>query len=310
MNISPGFVGIDVSKSFLDVFDPAIGRSERIENASAPIAALIERWRGKDVFVLFEATGRYDRTLRTALAAAGIRFARVNPQRARDFARAAGFLAKTDAVDSKMLAAMAERLRPDASPPGDGERERLRQLHSRRDQLVLMRKQERTRAREAEHELERQSIARHMAWLSAEIKSIEGRIRALITQVEALKQAWDQLRSAPGIGPVAATTLLALMPELGTRSAKTIAALAGLAPLNRDSGKQRGKRTIAGGRRRVREALYMAALTAKRSRRFAAFYRTLIAAGKAPKAALIAVARKLLVTLNAMMRDNVPYQRA
>jgi transposase len=100
------------------------------------------------------------------------------------------------------------------------------------------------------------------------------------------------------------------MPELGTRSAKTIAALAGLAPLNRDSGKQRGKRTIAGGRRRVREALYMAALTAKRSRRFAAFYRTLIAAGKAPKAALIAVARKLLVALNAMMRDNIPFQPA
>jgi transposase len=140
MNISPGFVGIDVSKSSLDVFDAAIGRSERIENASAPIAALIERWRGKDVFVLFEATGRYDRTLRTALAAAGIRFARVNPLRARDFARAAGFLAKTDAVDAKMLAAMAERLRPNASPPGDVERERLRQLHGRRDQLVFMRK--------------------------------------------------------------------------------------------------------------------------------------------------------------------------
>jgi transposase len=310
MNISPGFVGIDVSKSSLDVFDAAIGRSERIANASAPIAASIERWRGKGVFVLFEATGRYDRSLRTALAAAGIRFARVNPLRARDFARAAGFLAKTDAVDARMLAAMAERLRPNASPPVDADRERLRQMHRRRDQLVLMRKQERTRASEAEHPQERQSIASHVAWLSAEIKAVEGRIRAIITEVEALKQAWDRLRSAPGIGPVAATTLLAMMPELGTRSAKTIAALAGLAPLNHDSGKQRGRRTIAGGRRRVREALYMAALTAKRSHRFAPFYRTLIAAGKAPKAALIAVARKLLVTLNAMMRDDIPYQTA
>jgi transposase len=310
MNITPGFIGIDVSKSSLDVFDAAIGRSERIANASAPIAALIERWRAKDVFVLFEATGCYDRSLQKALTGAGVRFARVNPLRARDFARAAGFLAKTDAVDAKMLAAMAERLRPTASAPGDAERERLRLLHRRRDQLVFMRKQERTRASEAEHDQERQSIARHIAWLSAEIKEIESRIRALIDQVEALKVAWIRLRSAPGIGPVAATTLLALMPELGSRSPKTIAALAGLAPLNRDSGKERGKRTIAGGRRRVREALYMAALAAKRSHRFAGIYRTLITAGKAPKAALIAVARKLLVTLNAMMRDQVPFNTA
>ncbi len=118
------------------------------------------------------------------------------------------------------------------------------------------------------------------------------------------------MRSAPGIGEVAATTLLALMPELGSRSAKTIAALAGLAPLNRDSGNNRGRRTIAGGRRRVRAALYMAALSAARSRHFAGFYNRLLAAGKAKKVALIAVARKLLVSLNAMMRDNTPFRLA
>lgn len=310
MNISPGFVGIDVSKSSLDVFDATVGRGERVENSSAAIGALIERWRSKGVFVLFEATGSYDRCLQRSLASAGILFARVNPLRARDFARAAGFLAKTDAVDAKMLAAMAERLRPPASTPPEAERERLRLLHRRRDQLVFMRKQERTRACEAQTIEEQRDIRRHITWLSAEIKAIEARIRSLIAQVRSLKEAWDRLRSAPGIGPVAATTLLALMPELGTRSPKTIAALAGLAPFNRDSGKDRGKRTISGGRKRVRDALYIAALAAKRSPHFAAKYRSFLAAGKAPKLALIAIARKLLIALNAMVRDQTPFQVA
>ena len=137
MIISPGFVGIDVSKSTLDVFDAAIGRGERIKNTRAPVAGLLKRWKDKGVFVLFEATGGYDRLLAKALARAGIAFARVNPLRARDFARAAGFLAKTDAVDARMLAAMAERLRPKASVPVEAERERLRLLHRRRAHLGL-----------------------------------------------------------------------------------------------------------------------------------------------------------------------------
>jgi transposase len=311
MIIAPGFVGIDVSKSSLDVFDAAIGRSERIENASAPIAASIERWRTKQVFVLFEATGRYDRRLRDALTAARISFTRVNPQRARAFACAAGFLAKTDAVDARMLAAMAERLVPKQAVPSDPDRERLRLLHRRRDQLVHMRQQERTRASEAEDERERQDIARHIVWLSAEIKALDHGIRALIAKVDTLTKAWKRLRSAPGVGSVAATTLLALLPELGTRSPKTIAALAGLAPFNRDSGKQRGRRTISGGRRRVREALYMAALGAtRRTGPFATFYQRMLAAGKAPKLVLIAIARKLLIALNAMMRDNLDFKQA
>jgi transposase len=308
MNISPGFVGIDVSKAFLDVFDGSTGRGERIKNTGRSIAALIERWRTKSVFVLFEATGSYDRTLQKTLAAAGIVFARVNPLRARDFARAAGFLAKTDAVDARMLAAMAERLRPRPSSPCEAERERLRTLHRRRDQLVFMRKQERTRARESAEE--RQDIGRHITWLSAEISNLEAQIRSLISRVHTLREVAERLRSAPGIGSVAATTLLALLPELGTRSPKTIAALAGLAPFNRDSGKDRGKRTISGGRKRVRDALYMAALAAKRSNHFASTYQRLIAAGKAPKLALIAVARKLLIALNAMMRDGTPFKAA
>lgn len=311
MTITPSFVGIDVSKSTLDVFDGTLGHGERIANASACIASLVERWHSKPVFVLFEATGQYDRLLQRALHAAGIGFARVNPQRARDFARAAGFLAKTDAVDARMLAMMAERMRPTADAPASAERERLRALHRRRDQLVLMRQQERTRCSEASTPEEREHLQQHIVWLCTAIKDLELRIRQFIASVEPLRRACQQLRKAPGIGPVAATTLLALMPELGTRSPKTIAALAGLAPLNRDSGTKRGTRTIAGGRKRVRDALYMAALAAVRSSaHFASVYQRLLAAGKAKKLALIAVARKLLIALNAMIRDAKAFSPA
>ncbi|HEY8698688.1 MAG TPA: IS110 family transposase [Rhizomicrobium sp.] len=309
MTTSPEFVGIDISKSALDIFSAAAGRGERIDNASAPVAALAERWRGRDVFVVFEATGSYDRKLAAALQRAGIAFARVNPQRARDFARAAGFLAKTDRIDARMLAMMGERLRPKADAPASAERERLRILHRRRDQLVHMRAQERTRL--GEDPDERRDIERHIAWLSAAIKDLDGRIRDRVAAVRELGLLHKRLRQAPGVGQVAATTLIALMPELGSRSPKAIAALAGLAPLNRDSGTLRGKRTIAGGRKRVRDALYMAALAAARSSpHYRAQYNALIARGKAKKLALIAIARKLLIALNAMIRDNAEFRPA
>ena len=309
MTISPEFAGIDISKSKLDVFDAALGRGERIENASAPIAALIERWRGRRVFVVFEATGDYDRLLRTALAQAGIGFARVNPQRARDFARAAGILAKTDIVDAKMLAMMGERLRLKADAVDTLERQELRALQRRRDQLVHMRAQERTRLSEALGAEEQRDIQSHVAWLGVRIKEIEGRIRAFFARARELDNSRKRLCHAPGIGQVAATTLIALLPELGSRSPKTIAALAGLAPLNRDSGNLRGKRTIKGGRKRIRDALYMAALTAVRTcPSYARRYKAFLAAGKAKKLALIAIARKLLIALNAMIRDNAPFK--
>lgn len=311
MTISPGFVGIDVSKSTLDVFDATTGRAERLDNAVAAIAALIARWRSRTVFVLFEATGRYDMLLRQALAEAGIAFARVNPQRARDFARAAGFLAKTDAVDARMLALMAERLRPKPEGTQHGALERLRALHRRRDQLVHMRAQERTRHHEADDTQECSDIAKHIIWLSAQIKAMDGRIKNLIAAAQELAHIHKRLRQVPGVGDVAATTLLALLPELGNRSPKAIAALVGLAPINRDSGKMRGKRTIGGGRKRVRDALYIAALAAARfCPRFKAIYLALTNAGKAKKLALIAVARRLLITLNAMIRDNAEFRPA
>lgn len=303
--IHPDIVGCDVSKHHLDLYDA--GAHERIGNNAAQIAALAERWRGR--FVVFEATGDYDRLLRNALTAAEVRFARVNPARARDFARAAGFLAKTDKVDARMLAAFGAALQPAADPARDPAREQLGALVKRRDQLVKMRTQERVRRSETAAAAMHEDLDAHLAWLDQRIKRIDAAIAALSKSAAALKPAIARLQSAPGVGPVTATVLIALMPELGQRTPKTIAALAGLAPLNADSGQKRGQRGIKGGRRRVREALYMAAVSAIRSNsRFAAFYSRLRDAGKAPKQAIIAVARKLLVVLNAMARDNVAYE--
>lgn len=308
MNIHPGVMGIDISKQTLDVFDAACG-SQRIANDVEAIAALVRRCVAGGVFVLFEATGSYDRLLRRALSAANVPFARVNPARARDFARAAGFLAKTDAVDAHMLAAMAQCLRPRSEAAAPAERERLIRLHKRRDQLVAARQQERTRRSECGDAEITAHLDRHLAWLDAEIKAIEGTVRKLLAAQAELARLQSLLRTAPGIGPVAAMTLMALLPELGQRSAKTIAALAGLAPFNRDSGRLRGQRAIRGGRKRVRDALYMAALTASRSNsRFSAEYRRLRSVGKPAKLVLIAIARKLLITLNAMVRDQKAFQ--
>jgi transposase len=306
--ITPDVVGIDVSKHTLDVFDAGLGRSEVVANTAAATAVLATELAARGRFVVLEATGRYDVRLRRSLEAAGVAYARVNPGQARDFARAAGFLAKTDRVDARMLAQLGQALRPRPTEPADPVRERLGRLHRRRDQLVAMRKQERTRLRDLLEDDLLEDLQRHLAWLTAEISVLEKRIAQAITSDPRLMQTCRIIRSLPGVGAVTATTLLALVPELGQRSPKTIAALAGLAPLNRDSGLHRGKRTIHGGRRRVREALYMAALAACRSdSRFAATYRTLTSLGKAPKLALIAVARKLLITANAMVRDQLTF---
>jgi transposase len=301
-------VGIDVSKRMLDIFDDALSVPERVANAPQAITELVARWRRDDVFVVFEATGVYDRELAEALHRGGIRFARINPARARDFARAAGRLAKTDAIDARMLASFARTMAPAANQAPDCERNALAGLAKRRDQLVLMRAQEKNRRSEAQDRAMAQRIARHLDFLDGEIKAIEAEIKALIKAEPQISEQARLLRSAPGIGPVACMQLIAQMPELGRIGPKQAAALAGLAPLNVDSGSYRGKRAIGGGRKRVRDALYMGALNAvRRDGPFKAFYQKLRAAGKPAKLALIAVARKLLATLNAMLRDHKIY---
>jgi transposase len=307
MSISPVCVGIDVSKAYLDIFDPLAG-SFRIENTIGAVSAFVSTRFVDGRFVVFEATGRYDRVLRQGLEAAGVPHARVNPEQARDFARALGRRAKTDAVDARMLADFGRALAPKPRPPSDLSRENLAMRHKRRDQLVAMRQQEVVRRNECEDAATADSLTRHLAWLDKEIEAVEDGVRAAIAADESLREAERRLRSVPGVGPVAAATLLALMPELGRRSPKAIAALAGLAPFNNDSGKRRGQRVIKGGRARVRKALYMAALAAANSKtRLGDFARKLRAAGKPPKLVLIALARKILVILNAVCRENASF---
>ena len=301
------YVGIDVSKQHLDIFDEGLGVPERIANAPQAITQIVARWRC-DVLVVFEATGVYDLELREALGQAGIRFARINPARARDFARASGQLAKTDPIDARMLAAFARALKPATEQIANPARNALARLAKRRDQLVLMRAQEKNRRSEADDRAMADRIGRLIEVLDGEIAEIEADISTLIKTEPEISGDAQLIRSLPGVGPVTCMQLIAQMPELGKVGPKQVAALAGLAPFNVDSGAYRGKRKIAGGRKRVRDALYMDALNAgRRADPFKVFYVRLRQAGKPAKLALIAVARKLLTVLNAMMRDRKPY---
>ena len=308
MIIPPDVVGIDVSKHHLDIFDGATAKPARLTNDPETIGRWLQTL-GEGRLVIFEATGAYDAALRQALTGAGVGFARMNPTAARHFAKAAGFLAKTDQLDARMLAAMGAALQPKPAEARSPAAERLARLHKRRDQLVAARKQERTRRRETKDAELLEGLERHLAFLDAEIAALEAQIAELIAAEPALKRDARLLVSMPGVGPAVSACLMALMPELGRRSSKTIAALAGLAPINQDSGLKRGKRAIRGGRKRVRDALYMAALGAIRSRnsRFCLDYQRLRASGKPAKLALIAIARKLLVAANAILRDQQPF---
>lgn len=304
----PAFaVGIDISKDKLDLHDTGSGRTWQTPNTKEAISVLLADWSAMDQtpFILFEATGSYDKALRLALTGAGIAYARVNSTRARDFARAAGFLAKTDRIDAIMLARMALSLQPEVDQPRSAAEDALSGLIRRRDQLVAMRSQERIRLKEVCDPVLEADLTDHIDWLSDRLCALQKQIDALVRTSADLKDRIALMQTLPGIGAVTATLLAALMPELGMRSPKAIAALAGLAPLNSDSGKKRGTRTIRGGRKRVRDALYMCAVVAMRhNARSKAFYQRLRDAGKPAKLALIAVARKLLITLNAMLRDR------
>jgi transposase len=310
MILHPGVIGIDVSKASFDIFDVERGRPERFPNSSEAAHALAQRLalRGNG-FAIFEATGHYDRHLRDAFEAGDIAYVRVNPQQARDFARAIGRRAKNDALDARMLAAMSQVLTPARPTARNPHREALALLHQRRDQLVGIRAMERTRSKDAPDPCG--SLKAHLAWLDDEVARLDRLIADAIAADRAIAEQVHLLRSAPGVGPVTAATLVALMPELGSLSPKTAAALAGLAPFDADSGQFRGIRRVGGGRGRVRRALYMAALTAIRSQsRFRQLYRDMLSKGKPAKLAIVAIARKLLVTLNAILRDRTAYRPA
>lgn len=302
-------IGIDVSKARLDWAQWPPQGSGQQANDDQGITVLVAHCRGLNIErVVLEATGGYEVGCATALLAAGLPVVVVNPRQVRDFAKALGLLAKTDSLDAAVLARFAHVIRPELRPLPDEQAQALEALMTRRRQLVGMQTMEKNRLAQALPSL-RGGIRDHIDWLRRQIADTTDGLRQSLEQSPAWQVRCNLLKTAPGIGDITAMTLIAELPELGALNRKQIAALVGVAPLNRDSGTFKGRRTVWGGRATVRSALYMAALTAVRpgSGALALFHQRLRAAGKPFKVALTAVMRKLLTRLNAMVRDNKPW---
>jgi transposase len=302
------FVGIDVSKAQLDVALRPEGQFSA-PNDEAGCAQVLERLRAVNPrLVVLEATGGLEIPLTGVLAAAGVPVVVVNPRHVRDFAKAAGKLAKTDALDAQTLAHFAEVLRPEPRPLPDEQTQTLAAILARRRQLVEMLTAEKNRLGSACQAV-RKSLRTHITWLEQELTQTDRDLAQAVRESQVWREKEALLRSTPGVGPVLTTTLLASLPELGTLTRKQIAALVGVAPLNRDSGTWRGTRTVWGGRAQVRAVLYMGALVAARCNPvIRAFSQRLRAAGKAKKVVLIACMRKLLTMLNAMLKHRAPWR--
>lgn len=303
------YVGIDLSKEHLDVAMVPDGKQWRIASTEAGVIELGERLRALEpALVVLEATGGMELPVVGHLAAQGLPVAVVNPRQVREFGRAMGKLAKTDAIDAHLLALFGERVRPVARPLPDEMAQALGSQMARRRQVVEMLTAEKNRRAAALPKV-RQEIQRHIAWLEESLTKLDSDLGDTLRQSPLWREKEDLLRSVPGVGPVLSVTLLAELPELGNLNRRQIAALAGVAPFNRDSGKLRGKRTTWGGRAPVRAALYMAALVATRFNPvISAFYRRLLEAGKPKKLALVACMRKLLTILNAMLKHRTPWE--
>jgi transposase len=306
------FVGIDVAKDRLDVHVRPSGESFTVARDGEGLAALVDRLKQiEPALVVLEATGGFEVTVAAAVGSAGVPLAVVNPRQIRDFARATGKLAKTDALDAAAIAHFAQAVHPQPRPLPDTQAQELGELVARRRQVIEMMVAERNRSRQLHSARLRKRIDRHLAALQKELTEIESDLDESIRGTPVWRENEDLLKSVPGVGNATARTLLADLPELGTLDRRQIAALVGVAPFNRDSGTWRGKRMIWGGRGSVRATLYMATLVAsRRNPVIATFYRHLRNTGKPAKVALTACMRKLLVILNAMLRDQRPWQNA
>jgi transposase len=307
------YVGVDVSKATLDVAILPIGEHFVVPNDEAGIDELLGKLLAEvsDALVVLEASGGFERPLAAALAAssAGIALFVVNPRQARDFAKATGRLAKTDKLDAFVLAHFAEAIRPTPRAIPDAEAREFQEILARRRQIIRMMSAEKNRLGASTSKAVRGRIEAHIRWLEKELSRTDGDLDETIENSPTLKENEALLRSVPGVGPVLCRTLLAELPELGSLSARELSALVGVAPLNRDSGTLRGRRTVWGGRARVREALYMGALIASRfNPAIKEFYERLVSGGKPKKVALVACMRKLLVLLNAVMRERTPWR--
>jgi transposase len=299
---------VDVSKRTLDVAVDGAGSARRFEQPGE-LDAVVKLIEGvPDGHVVLESTGGYEQPLVEALWAASIPCSVVNPARARAFMKSVGSLAKTDAIDAELLARMGRALEPSATEPASRARKELQGLVRRRRQLVEQITHEGNHEEHSTSEAVRESIARVLELLKHEVKTVEKAIAALLKTAPELASRSRRLQTVPGVGPVVATGLLVALPELGQLSKAEVAALAGVAPYNRDSGAFKGKRAIRAGRSPVRSLLYMAALVASRHNPvLRTTYTRLVALGKPKKVALVAVARKLVVMLNAMLKHGVDW---
>lgn len=306
------FVGIDISKDRLDVHVRPTGEAFALGRDGEGLAALRERLLALlPTLIVMEATGGFEQVVAGTLGAAGLPVVVVNPRQIRDFARSFNRLAKSDPLDAEMNALFAERIRPQPRPLPDAQARLLGELVARRRQVIEMIVAEGNRALMLESQRLKKRIQRHRDSLQKELSQIEAELDEAIRSTPIWREKEDLLTSAPGVGNTVARALIAELPELGSLDRKKIAALVGLAPYTRESGKWRGKRRIQGGRATVRAKLYMAALVATRHNPIiASFYRRLLAAGKPKKLALTACMRKLLTMLNAMIRDRQQWHHA
>lgn len=310
-NVSKVYVGIDVSKSQLDVAIGKDGEYWQAGNDRIGIQRTIARLKIiQPTLIVVESTGGLETALITELFAAGLPFALVHPGRVRDFARSIGLLAKTDKLDARLLAHFGEAIKPPVTRlPGEAE-QYLNALMLRRRQLLDMLVDENNHLASTRLSL-RPKVEAHIAWLQAELADLDQQIEDQIQQIPHFREKETILRSAKGVGPVLCAKLLSGLPELGQLNRKKIAALVGVAPFNDDSGRKRGKRRIQGGREDVRHVLYMATLAAARSNPvIKPFYQHLLKQGKLKKVALVACMRKFLTILNAMIRDMRPFNAA
>ncbi len=301
------FVGIDVSQEYLDVAVTGHKRVLRVANEEVELQSLGRRLiEQAPELIVMEASGGYERLAAAILLGVGLTVAIVNPRQVRDFARSLGQLAKTDAIDARILARFGEVVKPAPARLSDETEGQLHALEQRRRQLIEMMVAERNRLRTASRTKDR--IAEHLRWLEGEVKRTDKEIEGLVQSDSDLKAKSAILTSVPGVGPVVSVSLLGSLPELGRLNRKEIAALVGVAPLNWDSGKLRGRRSVWGGRAHIRAVLYMAALVAsRRNPTIRSLYERLCASGKPKKVALVAAMRKLLVILNSMLRTRTKW---
>jgi transposase len=299
------FVGVDVSKDNLDVASWTSNEYKRFQNDPTGIQELIDWLKTLQAeLIVLEATGGLELPFVAELAFEKMPVAVVNPRRIREFARSIGQLAKTDKLDARVIAHFGAATHPEVRKLPTNDEEKLTALITRRRQIIEMLTAEKNRLHSARFSM-KERIETHLSWLESELRNLDNEIAKFIHQSPIWKEKDKLLRSVPGVGPVTSATILAMLPELGTLNRKKIAALVGVAPVNKDSGRRQKKRRVYGGRANVRSVLYMAALSAsKHNLRIKAFYDHLIRMGKEKKVALTACMRKLLVILNAIIRVN------